>query len=459
MKIIILGAGQVGGTLAEHLAIEGNDITVVDTDSDRLKELQNRLDIRTVRGKASFPDVLRTAGGDDADMLVAVTNSDEVNMMACQVAHTVFKTPTKISRIRAQEYTQYKELFGNQAIPIDVFISPEQEVTNYIKRLLEFPGSLEVLGFADNKVMLVGSKAYYGGPLVGQELKFLREHLTSEVDTRVAAIYRRGEAILPQASTVIEVDDEVFYIAAKKDIRTVMAELRRTEQPYKRVIIAGGGNIGARLALALEPYYHVKLIDHNRPRCERLSEKVKGKTIIVNGSATDKELLLEANIENTDVFCALTNDDEVNVMSSMLAKQLGARKVMTLINKAQYVDLVQGQGIDIAISPSQTTLGSLLTHVRRGDVASVHSLRRGAAEAIEAIAHGDKNTSKVVGLRLDQVNLPEGATIGAIVRNNQVLIAHGDVVIESDDHVILFVLDKKRIPEVERLFQVELGFF
>ncbi len=459
MKIIILGAGQVGGTLAEHLAIEGNDITVVDTDSDRLKELQNRLDIRTVRGKASFPDVLRTAGGDDADMLVAVTNSDEVNMLACQVAHTVFKTPTKISRIRAQEYTQYKELFGNQAIPIDVFISPEQEVTNYIKRLLEFPGSLEVLGFADNKVMLVGSKAYHGGPLVGQELKFLREHLTSDVDTRVAAIYRRGEAILPQASTVIEVDDEVFFIAAKKDIRVVMAELRRSEAPYKRVIIAGGGNIGARLALALEPHYHVKLIDHNRPRCERLSEKVKSKTIIINGSATDKELLLEANIENTDVFCALTNDDEVNVMSSMLAKQLGARKVMTLINKAQYVDLVQGQGIDIAISPSQTTLGSLLTHVRRGDVASVHSLRRGAAEAIEAIAHGDKNTSKVVGLRLDQVDLPEGATIGAIVRNNQVLIAHGNVVIESDDHVILFVLDKKRIPEVERLFQVELGFF
>ena len=459
MKIIILGAGQVGGTLAEHLAIEGNDITVVDTDSDRLKELQNRLDIRTVRGKASFPDVLRMAGGDDADMLVAVTNSDEVNMMACQVAHTIFKTPTKISRIRAQEYTQYKELFGNQAIPIDVFISPEQEVTNYIKRLLEFPGSLEVLGFADNKVMLVGSKAYHGGPLVGQELKFLREHLTSDIDTRVAAIYRRGEAILPQASTVIEVDDEVFFIAAKKDIRTVMAELRRSEEPYKRVIIAGGGNIGARLALALEPYYHVKLIDHNRPRCERLSEKVKSKTIIINGSATDKELLLEANIENTDVFCALTNDDEVNVMSSMLAKQLGARKVMTLINKGQYVDLVQGQGIDIAISPSQTTLGSLLTHVRRGDVASVHSLRRGAAEAIEAIAHGDKNTSKVVGLRLDQVNLPTGATIGAIVRNNQVVIAHGDVVIESDDHVILFVLDKKRIPEVERLFQVELGFF
>jgi trk system potassium uptake protein TrkA len=213
------------------------------------------------------------------------------------------------------------------------------------------------------------------------------------------------------------------------------------------------------LAQVLEPFYNVKLIDHNIDRCMRLSEKVKSKTIVLNGSATDKELLLEANIENTDVFCALTNDDEVNVMSSMLAKQLGARKVMTLINKAEYVDLVQGEGIDIAISPSQTTIGSLLTHVRRGDVANVHSLRRGAAEAIEAIAHGDKTTSKVVGRRLDEISLPEGTTIGAIVQNEQVKIAHGDVVIESDDHVILFVLDKKRIPDVERLFQVELGFF
>ena len=390
MKIIILGAGQVGGTLAEHLATEGNDITVVDTDAVRLKELQNRLDIRTVQGKASFPHVLHQAGGDDADMLVAVTNSDEVNMVACQVAHSLFKTPTKISRIRAQDYIQYKELFGNTGVPIDVFISPEQIVTNYIKRLLEFPGALQVLDFANAKAKLVGVKAYYGGPLVGQELRYLREHLRSGVDTRVAAIYRKGTPILPQADTVIEADDEVFFIAAKKDIRTVMAELRRSEEPYKRVIIAGGGNIGARLAQVLEPFYHVKLIDHNLKRCVRLSEKVKSKTIVLNGSATDKELLLEANIENTDVFCALTNDDEVNVMSSMLAKQLGARKVMTLINKAEYVDLVQGEGIDIAISPSQTTIGSLLTHVRRGDVVNVHSLRRSAAEAIEAIAHGDR---------------------------------------------------------------------
>jgi trk system potassium uptake protein TrkA len=315
MKIIILGAGQVGGTLAEHLATEGNDKTVVYTDGPILKELQNRLDIRTVLGKASFPNVLKQAGGDDADMLVAVTNSDEVNMVACQVAHSLFKTPTKISRIRAQDYTQYKELFGNTGVPIDVFISPEQLITNYIKRLLEFPGALQVLDFANAKAKLVGVKAYYGGPLVGQELRYLREHLRSGVDTRVAAIYRKGQAIMPQANTVIEADDEVFFIAAKKDIRTVMAELRRSEAPYKRVIIAGGGNIGARLAQVLEPFYSVKLIDHNLKRCMRLSEKVKSKTIILNGSVTDKELMLEANIEKTDVFCSLTNDSDVNVMS------------------------------------------------------------------------------------------------------------------------------------------------
>jgi trk system potassium uptake protein len=459
MKIIILGAGQVGGTLAEQLANERNDITVVDTDANRLKELQNRLDIRTVCGKGSYPDVLRQAGADDADMLVAVTNMDEVNMAACQVAHTLFKTPTKIGRIRATDYLQYENLFSPNAIPIDVFISPEQVVTNYIKRLIEFPGALQVLDFANNKVQLVGVRAVKGGPLVGHELKFLKEHLRSRVATRVAAIYRRGKAIMPTSSTIIEEGDEVFFIAAKKDIRTVMAEMRGKESQYKRIIIAGGGNIGSRLAEALEPFYQVKIIDHTRRRCKQLAEQLQSRTVVINGSVTDKDILLEANIENTDVFLALTNDDEVNVMSSMLAKQLGATKVMTLINKAEYVDLVQGQGIDIAISPSQTTIGTLLTHVRRGDVANVHSLRRGAAEAIEAIAHGDKNTSKVVGRTLAEISLPEGTTIGAIVRGEEVIIPRKQVMIESEDHVILFVVDKRRIPDVERMFQVELGFF
>lgn len=457
MKIIILGAGQVGGTLAENLASEQNDITVVDTDSERLRELQDSIDIKTITGVGSYPRVLQSAGADDADMLIAVTNSDETNMVACQVAYTLFRTPTKISRIRSNAYLKQKELFKSDAFPIDVLISPEQVVTNYIKRLLEYPGTLQVLDFADEKVQLVAVRAHHGGLLVGQELRKLREHMPS-ADTKVAAIYRRGQAILPTADTIIEVDDEVFFIAAKNHIKKVMSELRREEGSYKRILIAGGGNIGYRLAKALENKYRIKLIEHNQKRAQFLSENLS-KTVVLVGSASDKALLEEENIENIDVFCAVTNDDESNIISSMLAKRLGARKVMTLINKSAYVDLVQGGVIDIAISPQQTTIGSLLTHVRRGDVVNVHSLRRGAAEAIEAIAHGDKATSKVVGRTVENIDLPKGTTIGAIVRDDQVIIAHDEVVVESDDHVILFVVDKRRIPEVERLFQVGLGFF
>jgi trk system potassium uptake protein TrkA len=457
MKIIILGAGQVGGTLAENLANEQNDITVIDTDAQRLRELQDTIDIKTVVGTGSYPQVLRAAGADDADMLIAVTNSDETNMVACQIAYTLFRTPTKISRIRSNAYLKQKELFKSDAFPIDVLISPEQVVTNYIKRLLEYPGSLQVLDFADEKVQLVAVRAYHGGLLVGQELRKLKEHMPS-ADTKVAAIYRRGQAILPTADTVIEVDDEVFFIAAKNHIKKVMNELRREEDSYKRILIAGGGNIGYRLAKTLESKYRLKLIEHGEGRAKFLSENLS-KTVVLMGSATDQALLEEENIENIDVFCAVTNDDETNIMSSMLAKRLGARKVMTLINKAAYVDLVQGGVIDVAISPQQTTIGSLLTHVRRGDVVNVHSLRRGAAEAIEAIAHGDKLTSKVVGRTVADIDLPKGTTIGAIVRGDQVIISHGELMVESDDHIILFVVDKRRIPEVERLFQVGLGFF
>lgn len=456
MKIIILGAGQVGSSLANNLASEANDITVIDVDTVRLQALQDRLDLRTVEGQGSHPEVLRRAGADDADMIIAVTNSDETNMVACQVAYTLFRTPTKIARVRSQEYLQNPELFTPEAIPVDVLISPEQLVTDYIAQLIAYPGALQVLGFAEGKVQLVGVKAYYGGPLVGHELRTLREHMPG-VDTRVAAIYRRDRAIIPEGTTVIEADDEVFFIAASKNIRAVMGELRRLERTAKRVIIAGGGNIGRRLAEALENKYQVKIIDHNMGRTRAISEAL-GKCIVLNGDAADEELLLEENIEQTDVFCALTNDDEANILSAMLAKRLGARKVMALINRAAYVDLVESGDIDIAISPQQATIGSLLAHVRRGDVAVVHSLRRGAAEAIEAVAHGDRHSSRVVGRAVEEIRLPHGTTIGAIVRADEVIIAHHDTVIESEDHVILFVVDKRRIADVEALFQVGITF-
>lgn len=457
MKIIILGAGQVGGTLAEHLAREENDITVVDTNANKLRELHTKLDIRTVTGAASYPMVLRQAGCEDADLLIAVTSADEINMIACQIAHTLFRTPTKIARVRATAYLARKGLFAHEAIPIDVLISPEQVVTEHIRRLIEHPGALQVMEFADGAVQLVAVKAVYGGPLVGQNLAFLRRHMPN-VDTRVAAIYRRDRPIIPQGDTVIEAEDEVFFIAARRDIRTVMSELNRVERHFHHVVIAGGGNIGERLADYLEHTHQVKIIEYSLERCTHLSERLD-RTVVLHGSATSKSLLEEENVQECDIFCALTNDDEVNIMSSLLAKRLGAKKVLTLINNAAYVDLVQGGDIDIAISPQQATIGSLLTHVRRGDIVNVHSLRRGAAEAIEAIAHGDKQSSRVVGRPIGGIDLPEGTTIGAIVRGKQVLIAHDDVVVESGDHVILFVIDKRRIRDVEKLFQVGLTFF
>ncbi|MFT7286428.1 MAG: trk system potassium uptake protein TrkA [Halieaceae bacterium] len=457
MKIIILGAGQVGGTLAEHLANENNDVTIVDTDTERLRALKDSLDIGTVVGSASHPDTLLNAGAEDAEMLIAVTNSDEINMMACQVAYTFFRTPQKISRVRSQDYLRHQDqLFAPDHIPVDVIISPEQLITDAIRQLIINPGALQVVDFAEGRAQLVAVRAVHGGPIVGQQLSAIREHMP-KVDTRVAAIFRRNRPITPLGDTVVEADDEVFFIAARQHIRKVMAELRRADKPYKRVMIAGGGNIGARLALSLENEFSVKIIEQSYPRCRELSEQLKH-TLVIGGSAAEPGLLGEENIEGTDVFCALTNNDESNIMMSMLAKRMGAKKVITLIANPAYAELV-GDEIDIAISPQEITIGSLLSHVRKGDISAVHALRRGAAEAIELIARGDAYSSKVVGRQLDQIALPEGVTIGAIVREEQVLIAHHDLLVESDDHVILFLVDKKKIGAVEKLFAVGFGFF
>ncbi|WP_096086666.1 Trk system potassium transporter TrkA [Agaribacterium haliotis] len=465
MKIIILGAGRVGGTLATHLSSEANDITVVDSDDVRLRSLLDRIDIGVVNGHASHPDVLMQAGIEDADMLIAVTGIDEINMLACQIAHSLFRTPTKIARIRATEYASYEGLYSDTAIPVDVIISPEQLVSDHISRLIQQPGALQVMDFADGLVQLVAVRAYFGGPLVGQELRYIRKHIPN-IDTRVAAIYRNNRAMLASGNTVIEADDEVFFIAAKEDIKAVVSEFRRADRPYKRIIIAGGGNIGHRLARQLEKQYSIKVIDNSAERCEYLAEHLS-QTVVLKGSASDQELLTAENIEDSDVFLAVTNSDEANIMSSMLAKKLGAHKVITLINKHAYVDLVQASDIDIAISPQQITIGTLLTHVRRGDIVNVHSLRRGAAEAIEVIAHGDERNSKVVGKAIEEIDLPEGAMIAAIVREyedrgetrQEVLIAHDDLIILSGDHVIVFVVDKRYTRDIERLFQVGFTFF
>ncbi len=475
MKIVILGAGQVGASVAESLVSEENDITVVDTDQARLQFLQDRLDLRTVNGNASHPSILRDAGLDDADLLVAVTQSDQTNLVACKVAHSIFNVPTRIARLRSSDFLDSETLLSPENFAVDFALCPEQIITDYIAKLIEFPEALQVLSFACGRVALIAVRAFSGGLMVGKPIKEMRGHLGSEVDARIAAIFRRDRPVTPAGDTVIEDGDEVFVLAADEHIRPVMREMRRMMTPVRRVMIAAGGNIGLRVALVLENGYEVKLVESNRPRAEVIANTAQS-VLVLNGDATDEDLLQQEAIDEMDLFLALTNDDENNIMAASLAKRLGCGRVVALINRRAYADLVQGGPIDIAISPAQVSIGSLLAHVRRGDVAQVHSLRRGAAEALEIVAHGDERTSRAVGRRIGDLPPIEGAIIAAIVRDldrvedigyrgmvmqkrkGHVVIAHKDEVIRSDDHVIVFCLNRKVVKKVEQLFQVGVGF-
>jgi trk system potassium uptake protein TrkA len=378
-------------------------------------------------------------------------------MAACQVAYTLFRTPKKIARIRSVEYLTHTEIFSDESIPVDVIISPEQLITQHVLHLIEYPGALQVVDFAGGKIQLVGLKAYHGGPLVGRELRTIREDLPT-VEARVAAIYRHDRPIIPEGDTIIEPNDEVFIVAAAPHIPIVMSEFCTVEAPGQNIMLAGAGKIGLQLARSLEQNnYQVKLVEHGAERARQVAEQLDA-TIVLRGDAADEDLMLQENIDATDVFCSLTNDDEANILSAMLAKRLGAHRAMALINRSAYVDLIESSVLDVAISPSLITVGSLLTHVRRGDTIAVHSLRRGAAEAIETIAHGDATSSSVVGRRIEEISLPSGTRVGALLRNQEVIIPHHDTVIEAEDHVILFVIDKKYIRDVERLFQVKVTF-
>ncbi|NMG42667.1 Trk system potassium transporter TrkA [Aromatoleum toluvorans] len=467
MKIIILGAGQVGASVAENLVSEANDITLIDTSAEQLDVLRDRLELRTVIGNAASPSVLRDAGADDADLLIAVTQSDQTNLCACRVAKTLFNLPTRIARLRSTDFADHPELLDGNNFAVDFSICPEQIVTDYIKRLIAFPEALQVMEFAGGVLSLICVRAFEGGPLVGHPLKALRYHMPN-VEVRIAAIYRGdGEAIIPEGDTMILPGDEVFCLASTVHIRQVMREIRREDRPIRRIIIAGGGNIGLRLARGIEDDCNVKVIEFDRHRAQLLATQLH-RALVLRGDATDEKLLDNEGIDEVDMFLALTNDDEDNIMSASLAKRMGAHRTLALINRKSYVDLVQGGPIDIAISPAQTSIGSLLAHVRQGDVVAVHSLRRGAAEALEIIVHGDRKESKVVGRAIDDIALPKGATIGAIVRDEKrpdgkvarrlVVMPHHDTVVESGDHVIVFCTHKKLVRQVEKLFQVGFGF-
>ena len=453
---MILGAGQVGSSVAESLASEANDITVVDIDGARLRNLRDRLDVRTVLGSAAHPTVLVEAGIEDCDMMIAVTQSDETNLVACRLAQQLFNVPTRIVRLRATDYLSNERVLGPDGFDVDLAICPEQVLTDYIVKLIEFPEALQVLEFAHGKVSLVAVRAFQGGPLVGHPLRDLKKHIPS-VDARIAAIFRGDAPVLPDGDTLVQAGDEVFCLAAAKDIRQVMHELRRMDQPVTRVMIAGGGNIGLRLARALERAYSVKVIEYDKRRCEILSTRLD-RALVLQGDVTDEALLKAENISDMDLFVAVTNDDENNIMSCLLAKRMGARRVVSLINRRSYVDLLHAGEIDIAISPAQATIGTLLAHVRRGHVTQVHSLRRGVAEALEGVVHGDRESSRCVGRRIEEIDLPKGAAIAAIVRGDDVIMAHHDTVVQAEDHLIVFVTDKSMLPKVEKLFEVSVGF-
>ena len=453
---MILGAGQVGSSVAESLVSEANDITLVDIDVARLRNVQDHLDVRTVVGSAAHPSVLAESGIEDCDMVIAVTQSDETNLVACKLAQQLFNVPTRIVRLRATDYLSNEKVLGPDGFDVDLAICPEQVLTDYIVKLIEFPEALQVLEFASGKVSLVAVRAFQGGPLVGHPLKDLKKHIPS-VDARIAAIFRGDTPVRPDGDTVVQAGDEVFCLAATKEIRQVMHELRRMDKPVSRVMIAGGGNIGLRLARALEREYSVKIIEYDKRRCEILSTRLD-RALVLQGDVTDETLLDAESVSDMDLFVAVTNDDENNIMSCLLAKRMGARRVVSLINRRSYVDLLHAGEIDIAISPAQATIGTLLAHVRRGHVTRVHSLRRGVAEALEAVIHGDRESSRCVGRRIDEIDLPKGASIAAIVRGDEVVMAHHDTVVQAEDHAIVFVTDKNQLPKVEKLFEVSVGF-
>lgn len=472
MKILILGAGRVGESVAESLVSEKNDITVIDTDPMRLRALQDRLDLRGVVGNGIQPSVLREAGIADTDMLISCAPQDETNLVACKVAKDMFNVPTTIARVRSPEFQDGSPLLGKSGFAVDKVICPEQSVTAYIRKLIEYPEALQVLEFAQGLVSLIAVRAVAGGPLVRHSLAEIPQ-LVPDVEMRIVAIYRQDKVLAQlDGDTRIEPGDEVFVLAATVHIRTVLGALRTRDQPVKRLMVAGGGKVGLRLAREVNADYHVKIIEPQRARCEYLATELPAGVLVLQGDSTDEDLLGDENVDQMDLFLALTNDDEDNIMSCLLAKRLGAKRVLAVINRRAYADLVQGTQIDIAISPSHTVIGELLAYVRRGDVEAVHSLRRGAAEAMEAIVRGDRKTCRMAGRRIDEVGLPKGAQVGAIVRGlhrsdgsdagadarPEVIIAHHDTLVQANDHVIVFVPRKRMVREVEKLFQVSATF-
>ncbi len=483
----------MGQSVAESLVSERNDITVIDTDAERVRDLEGHFDLRGVVGNGIDPAVLAEAGANDTDLLIACAAQDETNLVCCKVAELMFNVPSRIARVRLSGLDPNGPLLGPKGFAVNV-ICPEASLTRYISKLIEYPESMQVREFAGGRACLVATRARFGAPMVGQTIAHIRE-LTPDVAMRVVAIYRRfpeePDRFVPcSGSTRVEPGDEVFVLAAREHLPFVLSSLhRRAGQPerkVRRIMIAGGGEVGLRLARKLgeDPgRFNAKILECDAARCVKLASELPSHVLVLHGEGTDERLLESESIEDVDLFLALTDDDENNIMSSLLAKRMGARRVLALINRRSYADLMHGTQIDIALSPAQAMLGELLAHVRRGDVQAVHSLRRGVAEALEIVARGDRKSSRVVGRKVSDLSLPPDVHMGLIVRGlpesgavsaaqapgaesqlppplpPEVIIPRSHTVIESNDHVVFFLPHKRLVRDVEQLFRVSATFF
>ncbi len=458
MRVIICGAGQVGYGIAEHLALEGNDVAVIDTKAELVQHISDNLDVQGFVGHGAHPDMLDRAGANECDMLIAVTYHDEVNMVACQIAHTMFNIPQKIARIRAQSYREphWADLFTRNHMPIDVIISPEVEVGEAVLQRLRLPGALDAFSFDDGRITAIGINCSEECPILDTPLEQLTE-LFPDLFAHVVGISRGNRLLAACRKNELKAGDNVYLIVRTDQIERTMKIFGHRKDRANRVIIAGAGNIGLYVAQRLEkhhPFTTQKLIETNRKRAVTAAEQLD-RTIVLNGSVLDEEMLNEADIRGSDMMIALTNDDQVNILSSVLAKRLGCRHSLCLINNRSYMTIVDGLGIEAHLNPRSITISRILEHVRRGRIKGVYSIEDGAAEIIEAEA---LHTSPLVGKPLKELGLPEGVRIGAIVRENEMILPEGQFVIKQGDRVIVFALGEN-VHEVEQLFRVSLDYF
>lgn len=457
MKIIILGAGQVGGSLAEILIGENHDITLVDRDEDRLQYFADRLDIRTIVGHCSYPGILRQAGADSADMVIAVTDNDEANIVACQVAYTLFNVPTKMARIRSRHYFVRKDVFTPDHIPIDVLVSPENIVTKLIAELLEMPGALRSMPVGDGIAKIISIRPDLGSTVLGKTLNQVYQQL-APIEFKIIAIFRGSKLLDLTQEIELHMSDRVYLVARTEHLNQIIAEFRQEVKPFERIMIAGGGNIGSNLARVLQNKKSVKIIDHNRRHCEHISHELNDTTVLC-GDVNDSTLLIDEQIESVDAFLAVTNDDEANIIGAIQAKHLGARQTFALINRNDYFNVIEPGIINVRISPSLTTMGAILKHVRQGDIKTVFPIRRGQAEIIEAVVHGDRKTSRLADRTIGEVKFPSMTSIVAIIRDKEFILTSPETKIKSSDRVVLFVADKEFVGDTEKLLEVSTGFF